>query len=118
MYSSSSFITLNIVQLYYVDHYDEQLSRYEFTKRCKYFEHVYVESGVTIIDSIPRQTINIRFFHRIPISFEISLEASIDRYSLEWKQNGIAKLKFKIHIRQRQSRANLCPEKIETLVRW
>ena len=112
MYSSSSFITLNIVQLYYV----MKLSRYEFTERCKYFEHV--ESGVTIIDCIPRQIINIRFFHRIPISFEISLEASIDRYSLEWKQNGIAKLKFKIHIRQRQSRANLCPEKIETLVRW
>lgn len=79
MYSSSSFITLNIVQLYHV----MKLSRYEFTERCKYFEHVYVESGVTIIDSIPRQIINIRFFHRIPISFEISLEASIDRYSLE-----------------------------------
>lgn len=70
------------------------MNSYEFTERRKHFEHVYVESDITIIIqfySIPR------FFHRISISFEISLQASINR--LQWKQNGIAKLKFKIYIR-------------------
>lgn len=49
MYSSSSLITLNILQLYMLI---IVMNSYEFTERRKHFEHVYVESGITIIIQI------------------------------------------------------------------